>query len=218
MRLCDLGGIEKFRFVFLVGVLQLLTKGHLAAFSTDATGQLNVLGHDRHTLGVNGAQVGVFEQTNEVGFRGFLQSEDGRSLETKIALEVLGNLTHQTLEGQLADEEVGGLLVATDLTQSDGSRAVAVAVVWEKANESGVSERAETTAKLQWNREIDSRLLDTSRGRGTLASRLGGELLARSLASGGFASGLLGTSHVDDFRLLTVVFCGRLLLCGRSAK
>ena len=38
-------------------------------------------------------------------------------------------------------------------------------------------------------------LLDASGGRGTLARRLGGELLARGLASGRFASGLLGTSH-----------------------
>ena len=33
---------------------------------------------------------------------------------------------------------------------------------------------------------------------GTLASGLGGELLAGSLASGGLAGGLLGTGHFDD--------------------
>ena len=40
-------------------------------------------------------------------------------------------------------------------------------------------------------------LLDAAGGGGTLASGLGGELLAGSLASGGLAGGLLGTSHVD---------------------
>ena len=38
-------------------------------------------------------------------------------------------------------------------------------------------------------------LLDAAGGGGTLASGLGGELLAGSLASGGLAGGLLGTGH-----------------------
>ena len=37
-------------------------------------------------------------------------------------LEVLSNLTNETLEGQLADEELRALLVATDFTESDGTR------------------------------------------------------------------------------------------------
>lgn len=36
-------------------------------------------------------------------------------------LEVLSNFTDKTLEGQLADEEFGGLLVATNFTESDSS-------------------------------------------------------------------------------------------------
>ncbi len=35
-------------------------------FATDATSQLDVLRHDGHTLGVDGAEVGVLEQMNEV--------------------------------------------------------------------------------------------------------------------------------------------------------
>ena len=38
-------------------------------------------------------------------------------------LEILSDLTHETLEGELADEQLGGLLVATDFTKSDGTRA-----------------------------------------------------------------------------------------------
>ena len=38
-------------------------------------------------------------------------------------LEVLSDLTNKTLEGELADEELRGLLVATDFTESDGTRA-----------------------------------------------------------------------------------------------
>ena len=36
-------------------------------------------------------------------------------------LEVLGDLTDETLEGELADEELGGLLVAPNFTESDRS-------------------------------------------------------------------------------------------------
>ena len=70
----------------------------------------------------------------------------------------------------------------------------------KKANQNGVSERAEAAkakagGEIQKESKIDSRLLHTSRGRGTFASCLGGELLAGRLASGRLASGLLGTGH-----------------------
>lgn len=46
---------------------------------------------------------------------------------------------------------------------------------------------------------VTVRLLDTtSRGR-TLAGSFGGQLLARSLSSGGFTGSLLGTGHSDEF-------------------
>jgi len=75
---------------------------------------------------VNGAQVGILKETHQVRFRGFLQGEHGRSLEAQVALEILRNLTDQALERQLADEEIGGLLVAADFAESDGTRAVTV--------------------------------------------------------------------------------------------
>ena len=137
----------------------------LGALTTEATGQVDILGLDGDTLGVDGSQVGIFKERDEVGLGGLLEGTDGRGLETKVSLEVLGNLADETLEGELADQELGRLLVATDLTKSDGTGAVTMG------------------------------LLDTSGGGGRLASSLGGELLARSLSSGGLAGGLLGTSH-----------------------
>jgi len=83
---------------------------------------LDVLGLDGDTLGVDGAQVGVLEEGDEVRLDGLLQSTDGGRLEAEVGLEVLGDLTDQTLEGELADEQLSGLLVATDLTESDGTR------------------------------------------------------------------------------------------------
>jgi histone H3 len=94
---------------------------HLRALATETAGQLDVLGLDGDTLGVDGAQVGVLEQGDEVSLNGLLESTDGGGLEAQVGLEVLGDLTNQTLEGELADEQLSGLLVATDLTQSDGT-------------------------------------------------------------------------------------------------
>jgi hypothetical protein len=139
---------------------------NLRALSADAAGELNVLGHDGDTLGMDGAQVGVLEEANKVGLSSLLKGKDGRALESKITLEVLGDLTHETLKGKLADEQIRRLLVATDLTKRYGSGAVTVG------------------------------LLDASGGGGGLASGLGGELLAGGFASGGLAGGLLGTSHL----------------------
>ena len=114
---------------------------------------------------MDGTQVGVLKQSNEVGFTGFLEGSHGRALEPQVGLEVLGNLTNQTLKGKLADEQLSGLLVAPDFTKSHGTGLVAM------------------------------RLLDTSGGWCALASGLGGQLLPWGLASSRFTGGLLGTSH-----------------------
>ena len=139
----------------------------LSTLATDTAGQLDVLGHDGHTLGVDGAQVGVLEQTDQVSLAGLLQSHDGGALEAEIGLEVLGDLADETLKGELADEKLGRLLVTPDLTKSHGSGPVTMG------------------------------LLDTSGGGGRFTGSLGSELLPRRLSTGGFTGGLLGTGHVD---------------------
>ena len=70
---------------------------------------------------MDGAQVGILKEGDKVGFDGLLESTDGGRLEAEVRLEVLGDFTDETLEGELADEELSRLLVATDLTESDGS-------------------------------------------------------------------------------------------------
>ena len=138
---------------------------NLGPLSTNPPGELNVLGHDGDPLGVNCAQVGVLKQTDKVGLGRLLKSHDGGTLEAEVSLEVLGDLPHEPLEGQLADEKLGGLLVSPDLTESHSAGSVSVG------------------------------LLDTSGGGGRLPGGLGGELLPGSFSSGGLASGLLGSCH-----------------------
>ncbi|DAZ99040.1 TPA: hypothetical protein N0F65_010926, partial [Lagenidium giganteum] len=83
------------------------------------------------------------------------------------------------LERQLADQQLGRLLVPTDLTQRHGARTVAM------------------------------RLLDAARGWCALARGLGGELLAWSLATRGLACRLLGAGHSLSVAAVDVVVrCG----------
>ena len=63
------------------------------------------LGLDGDTLGVDGSQVGVLEERDEVSLGGLLEGHDGRRLEAEVGLEVLSNLTDETLE---AVRERGG--------------------------------------------------------------------------------------------------------------
>lgn len=70
---------------------------------------------------MDGAKIGIFEQRDEVSLNGFLESADGRRLETEVGFEVLSNFTDQALEWQLADQKLSGLLITTDLTESDSS-------------------------------------------------------------------------------------------------
>jgi len=74
---------------------------------------------DGHALRVDGAQVGVFK-TNKVSLASFLKSHHSGALESQVGLEILSDFSDKTLEGQLAelaDQQLGGFLVTTDLTK-----------------------------------------------------------------------------------------------------
>lgn len=137
-------------------------------FATNPASELDISWHESHALGVDGAQVGVLEERDEVIFRRFLQSHDGGGLEAMIRLELLSDLADQTLEGQFAKQEIGGLLVTTDLAEGDRAGAVTV------------------------------RLLHTTGGRCRLARRLHCELCAggQMCLKTALAGSLLGASHL----------------------
>ena len=94
--------------------------------TTDATGQLDVLWHNGDALGVDGAQIGVLEQADHVGFGGFLESENSLGLESQVRLVLLGNLSDEALEGQLANKQLCRLLKLSDFSEGDcaGSESV----------------------------------------------------------------------------------------------
>ena len=144
-----------------------LVNADLSSLSTDPPGELDVLGHDGDSLGVDGAQVGVLEEADHVSLRGLLESKDSRGLETELVSVLRGDLTDESLEGELSDEELGGLLETSDLTESDGAGSEAV------------------------------RSLDTVGGRLLLAlgGGLVGNVLSGVLGAGVLAGGLLGAGH-----------------------
>ena len=105
---------------------------------------MEILGLDGDSLGVDGGQVGVLEEGDEVSLGGLLEGHDGGRLESEVGLrvsgvqlrwmrgtylEVLGDFTDKTLEGELPDEELGGLLVSPDFSESDGTRPVPVGLL-----------------------------------------------------------------------------------------
>ena len=96
-----------------------------------------------------------------------LQSANRCTLEAQISFEVLCNFSDQTLEGQLANQQLCWLLVPSDFTQSHSSRPVSV------------------------------RLFHTTCGRGAFAGSLCSQLLSGCLTSGRLSCSLLCTSHPE---------------------
>ena len=66
----------------------------LSAFPTDTAGQLHVVWRDGYSLGVDRTQVGVFEETDQVSFTGFLKGQYGRCLEAQVFFHVLGDFSN----------------------------------------------------------------------------------------------------------------------------
>jgi len=137
----------------------------LCPLSPNSSGQLDVLRHDSDTLCMDCAQICVLEQRHEVRLRRLLKRSDCGGLEAEIVLEVLSDLTHQTLERKLAKQQISRLLILANLSQGDSTRSIPV------------------------------RLLHTSCIGCGLARCLRCQLFAWRLSSCRLTSSLLGTSH-----------------------
>jgi len=132
----------------------MLNRNCLSTLSSNPTRKLDILWHNCNPLGMYRAQIGIFEQADQISFDSLLESKNSGALEAKIGLEILGNFPNQTLEGQLPYQKLGAFLIFSDLTQSNGSWPVAV------------------------------RLFHAATSRSGLAGRLRGELLPGGLAAG----------------------------------
>ena len=79
--------------------------GTLHTLSPDSSCQQDVLRHDVNSPGMDGTQVGVIKQPDQVCLRCFLETQYRRRLEPQVCLEVLGDLPHQPLERQFLNEQ-----------------------------------------------------------------------------------------------------------------
>jgi hypothetical protein len=75
---------------------------------------------------VDGAEIGIFEERDEVSLDGLLESTNSGRLETEITLEILSNFTNQSLERKLSDQKLSGLLISSNFTKSDSSWLISV--------------------------------------------------------------------------------------------
>ena len=86
-----------------------------------------VLVEDGDPSGVEGAEVGVLEELDDERLGGLLEGAYGVGLPAEVRLaDLFANLPHQALEGALAEEEVGGLLVLADLLEGLAAGPVAL--------------------------------------------------------------------------------------------
>jgi hypothetical protein len=70
---------------------------------------------------VEGTEVGIFEEIKEVSLSSLSESEDSGGLESDVLVEHRGDTTDESLEGELSDEVVGGVLKTSELTESNSS-------------------------------------------------------------------------------------------------
>lgn len=138
---------------------------HLSSLSPYPASQLDVFGHDGDSLSVDGTQISIFKQTHQVRFASLLQRTNGRALKPQVGFEILSDLPHQPLEGQLPDEQLGRLLVTTNLSKRHGPGPVAM------------------------------RLLHPAGRGSAFPGGFCGQLFAGGFPTGGFTSSLLGSGH-----------------------
>ena len=153
-----------FNFVNIFNIISIL--GCLRFLSSDSSGKLDVLRHNGDSFGVNGAEVGVLEQSDQVGFRSLLEGQDGLRLESEVRFVVSGDFSHESLEGQLSDEELSGLLKFSDFSQGHSSGAVPVG------------------------------FLDATTDGGAFSGSLVAKLLSGSLSSGLLSRSLFSSCHL----------------------
>ena len=82
---------------------------------------MDVTDHDGDTLAVNGAQVDVLKETDQVSLSSLLEGSNGSGLESQVNLAFLSDFTDKTLEREFADQQFSALLVTTDFTEGNGT-------------------------------------------------------------------------------------------------
>ena len=67
---------------------------------------MHVTDHDGDSLGVNGAEIGVLEQTDQVSLSGFLEGQHSLRLESHVWSDAASDVLDDSLERKLSDQEI----------------------------------------------------------------------------------------------------------------
>ena len=123
--------LELFHLILLVVVGQLIedlvaglgleVSVVVEALAADSAGKVHILLHHGHSVGVDGAQVGILEETGQVALSCLLKGKEGGRLEAELAVDTVADGSDEALEGSLGKHEGGGLLVSLDLSESNGT-------------------------------------------------------------------------------------------------
>ena len=85
----------------------------------DVLNQIKIFRGNSNSPPVYTAQVGTLEQTDKPCLHGFLQSQDGGTLEFEVHPKVLCNLVHQSLKWEEWDQKIHTPLEMPDFTQGN---------------------------------------------------------------------------------------------------
>ena len=126
----------------------------------------------------------------------YLKSANGSALETQVGLEILSDFSHQTLKGQLPDQQFRGFLVATNFTEGDGTRPRRKSKTIRQSRQNNVILREKHDQNcLKIFIPVTMGFFHSSSGWSGFSCGLGSQLFAGSFSTGRFTSGLFGTSH-----------------------
>lgn len=94
--------------------------------ASDSLGQDHVLGHDRHSFGVDTTQERIFKEEHQKRLGRLLQGHQGRRLEPQPATraQMLRDIANEPTKRQLGNQEMGTFLELANLLQGLGSRSI----------------------------------------------------------------------------------------------
>ena len=78
----------------------------VATVSSDSSGQIHVLLLNSNAFGMDCAQIGVLEKTDDVGLASLLQSMQCLRLEAQAVVHLSANRTHETLKGSARQKHI----------------------------------------------------------------------------------------------------------------
>ena len=91
------------------------------AVSADSSGEVHILLEDSGALGVDGAEVGVLEDSDDVSFRSFLEGKESLRLESEFVIEIRADASDKSLERGAWKEVADRFLIFLNLSEGDGT-------------------------------------------------------------------------------------------------